>query len=410
MQGGGVRPGGEGQGERLGGGGAEQVWRGDERARRGSERAGGGGERVGRADKRTGGGGEQVGRGDEWSGRGGERVGRGEERAGRGGGVGGVGRGEKEGVDVALVVGMAFPERLARRRGGGGRGYLMAGGSAVELPEGMGEPEWVAVAAAEWTGRVGVVRVAAVADEGVALRAGEALVVEEDEVRWRDGDVVARRVRRLGAIVVKERALVEPPAELVQAAVLEGLAKEGLGLVRMGEAAGLRERLALVRRVLGEPWPAVDDDALLAAAPVWAAGVRNAAELRALDMKAVLRGLVPWPEAGRIEELAPERIEVPSGSRIKVDYGADPPALPVKIQEVFGWTASPTVVGGRVPVVLHLLSPAGRPAAVTGDLAGFWREGYHRVRAELRGRYPRHRWPEDPTTAEPTRHTTQRRR
>ncbi|UVS77351.1 ATP-dependent helicase HrpB [Actinokineospora sp. UTMC 2448] len=312
-------------------------------------------------------------------------------------------------VDPALVTGLAFPERLARRRAVGSRSYLMAGGTAVDLPDGLGEPEWLAVASADWTGRVGVVRLAAVADEETAVRAAPALLVEEDEVRWADGDVVARRVRRLGAIVLRERPLADPPSAAVRAAVRDGLAKEGLALVRMSDQAkSVRARLALLHRVLGDPWPAMDDAAVLAAAETWAAGARNAADLRGLDMASALRSLVPWPEAGRFDELAPERITVPSGSHVRVDYTADPPALPVKIQEVFGWTASPTVADGRVPVVLHLLSPAGRPAAVTGDLAGFWRTGYRQVRAELRGRYPRHRWPEDPTAAEPTRHTIQR--
>ncbi|MGX7827119.1 ATP-dependent helicase HrpB [Actinokineospora sp. 24-640] len=315
--------------------------------------------------------------------------------------------------DPGLVTALAFPERLARRRGPGSRAYLMAGGTAVELPadSGLGDPEWLAVAVADWTGGAGRVRLAARIDEETAVRAAPALLTETDEVRWADGDVVARRLRKLGAIVLRERPWPSPPAAAVQAAVLEGLARHGLGLVRFSDhATALRARLALLRRTLGDPWPAVDDDALLACAPTWAARARNAAALRALDMTDALRSLLPWPAASRLDELAPERITVPSGSRIRVDYTADPPALPVKVQEVFGWTRSPAVVDGRVPVVLHLLSPAGRPAAVTGDLAGFWTSGYRQVRAELRGRYPRHRWPEDPTTADPTRHTTQRRR
>jgi ATP-dependent helicase HrpB len=116
-----------------------------------------------------------------------------------------------------------------------------------------------------------------------------------------------------------------------------------------------------------------------------------------------LSRLLPWPAAGRFEELAPDRLPVPSGSRIRLDYSADEPVLPVKVQEAFGWTDTPTIADGRVPVLLHLLSPAGRPVAVTRDLASFWRNGYQQARAELRGRYPKHAWPADPTTATPTR-------
>ncbi|MCM0678464.1 ATP-dependent helicase HrpB, partial [Micromonospora phytophila] len=156
-------------------------------------------------------------------------------------------------------------------------------------------------------------------------------------------------------------------------------------------------------------------DALLAAAPAWLgpelAAARRRADLARVDVATALRRLLPWALAGRLDELAPERIAVPSGSRVRVDY-ADPaaPVLAVKLQETFGWRDAPRIADGRVPVLLHLLSPAGRPVAVTADLASFWRSGYPQVRAELRGRYPRHPWPEDPTGATPTRHATPRRR
>jgi ATP-dependent helicase HrpB len=117
---------------------------------------------------------------------------------------------------------------------------------------------------------------------------------------------------------------------------------------------------------------------------------------------AALRRLLPWPQAGRLDELAPERVTVPSGARVRVDYAGEQPVLAVRIQEVFGWRSAPRLADGRVPLLLHLLSPARRPVAVTADLESFWASGYPRVRAELRGRYPRHAWPEDPWTAPPT--------
>ncbi|WP_019812132.1 ATP-dependent helicase C-terminal domain-containing protein, partial [Saccharomonospora halophila] len=122
-----------------------------------------------------------------------------------------------------------------------------------------------------------------------------------------------------------------------------------------------------------------------------------------IDAGQALQRLLPWPEATRLDELAPARIAVPSGARVPVDYEPEQPALPVRLQEMFGWTEVPTVGGGRVPLVLRLLDPAGRPAAVTGDLASFWRDGYRQVRAELRGQYPKHAWPDDPLTAPPSR-------
>ncbi|MHA6793992.1 ATP-dependent helicase HrpB [Pseudonocardia bannensis] len=319
------------------------------------------------------------------------------------------------GDDVALVVGLAHPERLARRRADGSSAYLMAGGTAVELPPGspLAEQEWLAVAVADRRpGDVHArVRLAAPADRELAERAAPALLADSDEVAWRSGDVVARRVRRLGAIVLEERALPQPPPDRVRAALVDGLRAEGTGLLRWTPAArSLRERLALLHRTLGPPWPAVDENVLIddAARPDgWLAGplatARNRADLARIDAGAALRALGGWQLASSVDELAPERIEVPSGSRIAVDYSGDRPVLPVRVQEVFGWTRTPTIAGGRLPVVLHLLSPAGRPAAVTGDLESFWATGYPQVRAELRGRYPKHDWPADPLAAAPSR-------
>ncbi|MEV8609813.1 ATP-dependent helicase HrpB [Amycolatopsis sp. NPDC051373] len=318
--------------------------------------------------------------------------------------------------DAALVVALAHPERLARRRTGGAPVYLMAGGTAAELPagSGLGDAEWLAVGeATRDPGRVqGTIRLAAVADETLAVRAAPALVSEVDEVAW-DGDVVARHVRRLGAIVLAERPLRSPQPGLVHEALVTGLRTEGLGLLRWNEdGRRLRERMAFLHRVLGAPWPAVDDDTLLSEVDSWLdlSRARRRTDLATVDAGSALRGLLPWPEAARLDELAPDRLEVPSGSRIRVDYTADQPVLAVKLQETFGWTATPTVTDGRVPVLLHLLSPAGRPAAVTADLESFWRTGYAAVRADLRGRYPKHPWPEDPATATPTRRTTRRSR
>jgi ATP-dependent helicase HrpB len=319
--------------------------------------------------------------------------------------------------DPALVVGLAYPERLARRRSPGTPVYLMAGGTAAELPPGSGlaDAEWLAVAVADRApGRAhGRIRLAAPADEETARRAAPTLLATADEVEWVAGDVRARRVRRLGAIVLAERPLDAPDPAMLRAALVTGLRAAGLGLLRWdAEGRRLRERLTFLHRVLGPPWPAVDDPALLSDVDAWLgpelATARRRADLERVDGGAALRRLLPWPDAARLDELAPDRLPVPSGSRPRVDYSATEPVLPVKVQEAFGWTDTPRLADGRVPVRLHLLSPAGRPVAVTTDLASFWRTGYPEVRAELRGRYPRHPWPEDPTTATPTRLTNRR--
>ncbi|MGX1613572.1 ATP-dependent helicase HrpB [Micromonospora chalcea] len=321
---------------------------------------------------------------------------------------------------AGLLAGLAYPERLARARRPGGSAYLMAGGTAAELAPGSGlaGSAWLAVAVADRSpgAPAARVRLAAPIDEATAREAGAALLRSGREVAWAGGDVVAREVVRLGAIELVERQLTAPAPDLVAAALLDGLRQEGPGLLRWTpEATGLRRRMAFCRHALGEDWPDVSDAALLDRAPEWLGPelvrARRRADLGRVDVAAALRRLLDWRQAARLDELAPERLAVPSGSRVRVDY-ADPaaPVLAVKLQETFGWRDVPRIADGRVPVLLHLLSPAGRPVAVTADLASFWRTGYPQVRAELRGRYPRHPWPEDPTTAEPTRRAAPRRR
>ncbi|MFI6996725.1 ATP-dependent helicase HrpB [Nocardia sp. NPDC050175] len=309
--------------------------------------------------------------------------------------------------DPAFVVALAHPERLARRRGPGSSSYLMVGGTAVTLPpgSGMGDAAWLAVGVATRDpGRSdGWIRLAAVADEQLARRAASSLLTTVDEVDWIDGDVVARRVERLGAIVLSEKRIRDPDRQLLAAALRRGLSATGLGVLRWdADAITFRQRLEFLHRTLGTPWPAVDDESLLAAADSWLgpelATARNRANLERIDAGQALRRLLPWPEAARLDELAPERLLVPSGSRPRLDYSTDPPVLAVKVQEVFGWTDTPRLADGRVPILLHLLSPAQRPVAVTADLTSFWRTGWPQVRADLRGRYPKHAWPEDPTT------------
>ncbi|MFC8670512.1 ATP-dependent helicase HrpB [Streptomyces sp. NPDC057199] len=316
---------------------------------------------------------------------------------------------------VGLVAALAFPERVARKQGGS---FLMVSGTRAEVGDGSGlrDASWIAVAVADRPVGAGHarVRLGAVVDEGVAREAAGALYGKGDEVRWADGDVVARRVERLGAVELTVRPLRNAEPGLVREALLEGLRDEGFGVLRWSrDAEVLRQRLGFLHHRLGAPWPDVSDDALHARVDEWLepelGRARRRADLERIDAGQALGRLLPWAsgEAARFDELAPERIEVPSGSRIRVDY-ADPerPVLAVKLQEMFGARESPAVAG--VPVVVHLLSPAGRPAAVTADLVSFWRDGYRGVRAELRGRYPKHPWPEDPATAEPTRHTNAR--
>lgn len=326
---------------------------------------------------------------------------------------------------VGTVVALAAPGRVARRVPGT-ETWLLASGTRAALPRGaeaLRGQEWLAVAEAgrvtgEAAGTGALIRAAAPLDETTARAAAAALLHEETVASWSGDRLVGRRRSLLGRIVLTEG----PGAVTVQAAreaVVGRLAEGGLAALQGGTAERpgerLRRRVHLLHRVLGDPWPDLSDRALADLEPFLAAvGAEVAAGRSAgsVDVAGLLRGLLPWPEAGRLDELAPEGLEVPSGRRVRVDYPATDqeaaPVLAAKLQEFLGAEATPAVADGRLPVLLHLLSPAGRPLAVTADLPSFWAGPYAHVRAENRGRYPKHPWPEDPATARPTALTNSR--
>lgn len=323
-------------------------------------------------------------------------------------------------VAVGLVVALAHPDRIARKRSGTSA-YLMASGTGAALdprdPGPLAGLEWLAVGDAQRRSgqREAQIRAAAPLTEDLALEAAGSLWTEVDEVTWTGGRVLARRRTLLGAIELSAVPLGDPPAQAVSDAIRGAIASEGIALLAWTDAAtALRARLDFLHRALGDPWPDVGEAALKEGLDSWLgpqlARVRTDRDLRRIDVTAALRAMVPWPEAGRLDDLAPERVEVPSGSSVRIDYSQDQPVLAVRLQEVFGWTAVPVLAGGRVPLLLHLLSPARRPAAVTADLESFWDNAYPGVRADLRGRYPRHSWPEDPRSAPATSRTNRPRR
>ena len=316
---------------------------------------------------------------------------------------------------VGMVTALARPEWIARRRGpapmpGRSATYATVGGTGVRLPPDspLASSPWLAVADVDLTPGRGdaLIRAAAPIDEELALDVAAPWLVREERTGWVDGRLRSERVRRLGAIELGVAPAGAPSPAAVADAVVAACREQGPGILPWEDgAAGLRARLALLHRELGEPWPAMDDDSLLARAGDWLApAVEQLAarsrrfDLGALDLTTALRALLPWPQAARLDELVPERIEVPSGSRVRVEYDAcgERPVLAVRVQECFGWEETPRVVDGRVPVLLHLLSPARRPVAVTDDLRSFWAGPYQQVRREMRGRYPKHAWPEDP--------------
>lgn len=326
---------------------------------------------------------------------------------------------------VGLVIALAFPERIARRvdSTASGATFLLASGTRAGVTGSLAAVEWLAIAdVTRASGRAAagsgaIVRSAAVITEEHMERAASHLLTDRVEAEFAGGRIQARRERRVGAIL-RSSAPVRASADEGRDAVRRTLQRDGLSMFAWSApAVDLRSRLALLHRELGAPWPDVSEPGLLATLDSWLApeldALASGTPAARVDLTSALRRLLPWPAAGRLDELVPERLEVPSGSRIRIAYPTpdEPDARPVvavKLQECFGWAETPRLVDGRVPVLFHLLSPAGRPLAVTDDLTSFWSGPYAQVRAEMRGRYPKHPWPEDPWAAAPTRHTKNR--
>jgi ATP-dependent helicase HrpB len=336
----------------------------------------------------------------------------------------GTARGDAD--QVGLLIALAFPERIARRvdHSAHGATFLLASGTRAGITGPLAGAEWLAVAdvtraqgrAAAGTGAI--IRSAAAISESQAEQAATHLITDRIEAQFVNGRVQARRERRLGAIVRSSVPVRVQAGEGGRDAARRAVEEQGLGVFTWSEAAdGLRRRLALLHRELGSPWPDVSDAALLGALDSWLgpelSNLASGTPAARIDLTSALRRVLPWPAAVDFDALVPERLEVPSGSRVRLTYPPvdDPTARPVvavKLQECFGWAETPRLVGGRVPVLFHLLSPGGHPLAVTDDLASFWAGPYSQVRAEMRGRYPKHPWPEDPWSTAPTRHTTRR--
>ncbi|AHG91930.1 ATP-dependent helicase HrpB [Gemmatirosa kalamazoonensis] len=325
----------------------------------------------------------------------------------------GLGHPERSGGDACgLLLALAYPDRVAQRRPGAGGRYLLANGRGATFDDGQPLATEPYVVAAELGGTGSEARVELAAPLAIDdwLRSGDAPLTRDDELAWdADAGVVrARVVERLGAIVLREIPDPSPDPEAVAAALVDAIRAGGLGMLAWSEdASRLRERLAFLHALEPSAWPDVSDDALLATLDAWLAprlwGVRRRDELARVDVGEALRDRLTRQQRAALDDLAPSHVVVPSGSRVRIDYATpDAPVLAVRLQELFGAVETPRVGGGRVPLTLHLLSPAYRPVQVTRDLAGFWRTSYFDVRRELRGRYPKHEWPEDPLAAQPT--------
>jgi ATP-dependent helicase HrpB len=312
---------------------------------------------------------------------------------------------------AGTLVALAYPDRVARSRSG--PGYRLASGRGARLPPGDGltGQDWLAVAALDAGRGDGRIFLAAALAPGEPEALFPERIEQLDTLAWDSGRraVTARRERRLGALVLDHRVLPRPPAAALLPALLAGLRQEGSACLPWTTAArGVQARVLCLRDWQPQAgWPDLSDGALLADLEHWLGpwldGVTGLDGLARLDLAALLRGTLDGSRRQRLETLAPERLAVPSGARRAVRYQpGEAPVLAVKLQELFGLRDTPRVCGGAVAVVLHLLSPAGRPLQITRDLAGFWDRTYAEVRREMKGRYPKHHWPEDPRQALPT--------
>jgi ATP-dependent helicase HrpB len=321
---------------------------------------------------------------------------------------------------AGLLVAFAYPDRIAQRRRGGARGRFVlrnGRGAAIDAADPLGDAEFLAVAAVDDRQPESRVWIAAPLERAALEEQFAAQIVEERIVEWddRSESVLARRRRRLGALVLADEPLRDADPSEIARALAGSLAGAGVDALPWSEGARrLRERLAFLHHT-DPTWPDVSDAALAASMEAWLAprivGMRRRDDVARLDLGAALLDRLSWAQRGALDELAPTHFVTPSGSRLPIDYG-DPsaPVLAVRLQEMFGLAETPRVGGARVALTLHLLSPAQRPLQVTRDLAGFWRASYFDVQREMRGRYPKHDWPDDPLAATPTSRAKRRKR
>ena len=322
---------------------------------------------------------------------------------------------------TGLLAALAYPDRIARRRAETAR-YLLANGRGAHFaePQALAKAEFIVAAELDGAEREARIYLAAPVAPADLERQFAAQIATVSEIVWdpRAQAIRARRERRLGAVVLESEEIADPDSQAVQSAVLGGLRQIGLGaLPWTAELRQWQARVAMMRQFAvpaPDPWPDLSDSALFATlddwAPPWIVGASRREHLARMDLGNALRGRITYAQREILEREAPTHWVVPSGSRVPLDYlDGEVPTLSVRLQEMFGLTATPSIAAGRVALLLKLLSPAGRPVQVTRDLVSFWNRGYHEVKKDLKGRYPKHYWPDDPYAAEPTRRARPRR-
>jgi ATP-dependent RNA helicase HrpB len=316
--------------------------------------------------------------------------------------------------DTGRLLALAYPDRIAQRQAGTEARYLLTNGRGALFanPDPLASEPYLVIADLDGGTQWARIDLAA----PIGLKDIESLYADDigqsEAVAWDDRAkaVLASRQQRLGALVLSEQALSKPDPSTIVTALLQGVRQAGLAaLAWTPELQRWRARVQFLRRVEGHDatWPDLSDEALLQTLDQWLGpyleGITTLDRVKRLDLSTPLHATLTWEQQRQLERQAPTHLTVPSGSHVRLEYDTqDPPVLAVRLQEMFGCKETPRVAGGRVPVMLHLLSPAKRPVQVTKDLASFWANAYQDVRKELRGRYPKHHWPDDPLAAPPT--------
>ncbi|EJD6421938.1 ATP-dependent helicase HrpB [Citrobacter freundii] len=325
--------------------------------------------------------------------------------------------GQPDSALLPLLLAQAFADRIARRRGQEGRYQLANGmGAMLDADDALGRHEWL-IAPLLLQGSASPdarILLALPLDIEALMQTCPELLQQSDTIEWDEaqGTLKALRRSRIGQLTVKVQPLAKPSEEELHQAMLNGIRDKGLSVLNWTpEAEQFRLRLQCAANWLPEyDWPAVDEDSLLNTLELWLlphmSGVHSLRALKALNVGQALRGLLDWSMLQRLDSELPAHYTVPTGSRIAIRYHEDnPPVLAVRMQEMFGEANTPTIAQGRVPLVLELLSPAQRPLQVTSDLSAFWQGSYREVQKEMKGRYPKHVWPDDPANTAPTRRT-----
>jgi ATP-dependent helicase HrpB len=313
---------------------------------------------------------------------------------------------------IGMLLALAYPERIAKRKFEGK--YQLAGNSIASLPNGSGlfTEEYLAVGDVDGVGSDVKIFLAEPLTENEIRSVFGDQIVTRDAVEWdeKSESIVARTVSVFGSLELSEKAFV-PPSDQTIPLMISVIRREGLSILPWTKETGsIIARSEWIRRnALSADWPDLSEETLLKELDLWLApflnGITRKSHLSRLSMGEIIHSLFTYQQQRELERLAPTHLSVPTGSQIAVEYSTDPPVLAVRLQEMFGETDTPTVGGGKIKVLLHLLSPARRPLAVTQDLPSFWKNAYVQVRKDMRGDYPKHYWPEDPIQAEPTRKT-----